>query len=242
MARKPWKDLSPDYKKRLQRNGITARNHGVANLIVARGHQPYRPTGSIDPAFIDTFLREPPPLEQLRTLGEKFTRPSWIPDYVAVDAAAALSQLPSPDKWESVELTPRDDGQAWTMIVHLKHGAYDREILIPGGGGPGTGARDVLQLLTDLQIGNTPKQRKRRSDAAAALFFEVLGSDDETLEREVGRKFGPGSRWHYTDDHATALCNPKIELDVFKPVEELTLDDLVGHPRCRRCMKLVDGQ
>jgi len=242
MARKPWRDLTPAYRRRLQRQGFDAKSHREANLIRARGHVETLPPGSINPSYIDTYLREPPPYEALKNLAKKFTRPSWVPDYVAVDAAAALSQLPNPKSWESVELIPRPDDEAWTMIVHRKGNAYDRETLIPGGGGPGSGAKDVLQLLTELQVNMTPGQRRRRRvEEEEAIFFEVLGTDDATLEREVGRKHAPGSRWHYTADHATALDNPRITLDVFKPEAELRAPDLIGHPRCRNCERLVGG-
>jgi hypothetical protein len=94
---------------------------------------------------------------------------------MSVDAAAALSQLPNPKSWESVEFIPRGDGQPWTMVVHRKGNAYDREILIPGGGGPGSGAKEILQLVTDLES-KSLAQKRRNIDA---LFYDVLGSDEE---------------------------------------------------------------
>jgi hypothetical protein len=50
MARKAWRDLSPSYRRRLERRGITQFRHDVtrANLSEARGHgrapeHPYSP-------------------------------------------------------------------------------------------------------------------------------------------------------------------------------------------------------
>ena len=41
MARRPWDDLSPDYRRRLERTGVTPADYsrGVA-LAGARGHRP----------------------------------------------------------------------------------------------------------------------------------------------------------------------------------------------------------
>ena len=63
------------------------------------------------------------------------------------------------------------------MIVKLKGNAYDREILIPGGGGPATGARSTLELVTDLMNKSEDKAAKNRR--LSAMFFEVLGSDED---------------------------------------------------------------
>lgn len=182
--RKSWSELTPAYRARLERRGVTAKTHATANLIRARGHRPALPPGSIEPDYIDRLLREPGTYmtrEALGGLEDRFTRPSWIPAWVHPDAAAALSQLPNPKRWTNVEFVPRDDGRAWTMTVSLKGNAYDRTILIPGGGGPGSGAKEVLQLVTDLKSQGAARGTTRRSyKDVEALFFEVRGTDDES--------------------------------------------------------------
>lgn len=177
-TRKAWKDLTPAYRARLERSGVTAKSHASENLIRARGHQPSRPVGAINEALINRVVRGDATIEEIKELPKKFTRPSWVPASASPDVAAALSQLPNPKSWESVEFIPRDDGDAWTMVVHRKGNAYDREILIPGGGGPGSGAKEVLQIVADLERAQeTEIEKKRRR--VEALFFEVIGTDEE---------------------------------------------------------------
>lgn len=173
--RKAWKDLSPAYRQRLTSHGVTARTHGVANLTGARGHPSRPPTGAAPSALVGLLVSGEALPQDFKTAASKFTRPSWVPKSAPVDVAAALSQLPNPKRWQHVEFIPRADGEAWTMIVELKGNAYDNEILIPGGGGAGTGAKDVLQIVTDIQ--REPKKTKALE--AAAVFFEVNESDEE---------------------------------------------------------------
>ncbi len=177
-ARKAWDALSPAYRARLERSGITRASHAKANLTEARGHPSPRPAGAAPKELVERLVRGEGTPEDFKTLVKKFTRPSWVPAWAANDVAAALSQLPNPRTWESVEFIPRDDGQPWTMIVHRKGNAYDREILIPGGGGPGSGAKEVLQIVTDLKDQQRARAEKKRR-AVEALFFEVVGTDEE---------------------------------------------------------------
>ena len=176
-TRKAWKDLTPAYKARLQRAGVTSRTHGVVNLVRARGHQLARPPGAAPEELVNRQVRHQLTYEEMKGLASKFTRPDWIPAKYPIDVAAALSQLPNPKTWESVEFIPRADDEPWTMIVKLKGNAYDREILIPGGGGPATGARSTLELVTDLMNKSEDKAAKNRR--LSAMFFEVLGSDED---------------------------------------------------------------
>lgn len=176
--RKPWKDLSPAYRARLERQGINSHNHGVANLIRARGHQPARPVGAAPRELVERIVKGEALPQEIKDLPKAFTRPAWVPKSAAPDVAAALSQLPDPKRWESVEFIPRADDQPWTMVVHLKGNAYDREILIPGGGGPGSGAKEVLEIVTNITKKQEVQEAKKRA-AAAAVFFDVLGSDEE---------------------------------------------------------------
>jgi hypothetical protein len=83
----------------------------------------------------------------VRVLGS-FTRPGWIPSRLAFDVAAALSQLADgPSNWASVVFTPRADSEPWTMEVTYKRGLGPQSIEIPGGGGAGSGAREILDLV-----------------------------------------------------------------------------------------------
>jgi hypothetical protein len=98
---------------------------------------------------------------------ERFTRPPWIPEWITNEVAAILSQLPDPSKWQGVTFEPQPDGAPWRMTVELKRG-YPITIDIPGGGGPGSGAKEVLDLVADIQSGRDTKNKK-----AAAIFSEV---------------------------------------------------------------------
>lgn len=187
MARKAWKDLTPAYRARLERAGVTRADHARANLVRARGHQLARPAGAAPAALAEAAARGQLTARQLREVGRSFTWPSWLPKRarrqgepgvtfpVTPDVAAALSQLPDPKRWREVTFTPRGDGEPWTMTVKLKGNAYDREILIPGGGYAGSGAKEVIEIVTMLTEQSEAKKTRR---AAEALFFEVLGSDE----------------------------------------------------------------
>ncbi len=198
MARPAFNKLSTSYRNRLvfreaggkrrydamtvvERREVrkaAAATHRSGNLIRARGHQPSRPAGAVEERVIEPILRGEGSPTDLKTLAKKFTRPAWVPTWAAVDVAAALSQLPNPNRWTGVEFVPRGEGEPWTMIVHLKGNAYDREILIPGGGGPGSGAKEVLRIVSELEEGDSGDERRRRR-RAEAVFFDVLGSDEE---------------------------------------------------------------
>jgi hypothetical protein len=81
-----------------------------------------------------------------------------------------MSLLPNPSKWESVDFVPRPDNQPWTMTVVLKRG-YPVVIDIPGGGGPGTGARQILEIVTLVGV-----QKKPKPNEVERVFLEVMGS------------------------------------------------------------------
>ena len=64
MAQKAWKDLSPEYKARLKRHGITARNRNTkaskAKISAIRGHAatPERPERAVkNPQRYSTYLQ-----------------------------------------------------------------------------------------------------------------------------------------------------------------------------------------
>ena len=76
----------------------------------------------------------------------RWNRPRWIPDRLDFAAAAALSQLRPPKEWSHVVFIPAEPDEPWTMKVFYVRG-YPDTIQIPGGGGVGTPARDVLDLV-----------------------------------------------------------------------------------------------
>jgi len=123
----------------------------------------------------------------VKALKSKFTWPAWLPKKIAkergapptpisTDVAAALSQLPNPSTWKSVTFEPAADGQAWTMRVTFKGNRYDREILIPGGGGAGSGAKETLAVVTYLERQSEKSEIAKKRRAAEALFFDVTGT------------------------------------------------------------------
>jgi hypothetical protein len=148
--RKRWSELSPDYRHRLERQGITGTSHRTADLRVARGKAP-RPAASAAPAEATRLgvagSATDASREALRAWRDTGDRAAWIPQSRAIlsdDAAAALSQLPSPRQWGDVSVTARPGEEPWTMTVEIK-GGYDRTVELSGG----TDARDVLALLAD---------------------------------------------------------------------------------------------
>ncbi len=189
MARKAWKDLSPDYRARLQRQGITAKTHARSDLNMARGHRSTKVVGAINEGTLHRIL-----IQRQGTVGEvtgtdllaRFTWPSWVPHYVdnqqdgftyAVEpvVAAALSRLPDPRTWKGVEFLPAGEDEPWTMVVEIKGRKKKKETLIPGGGGAGSGAKQVLDILTSLE-GQENKRRVR--SRAEQLFFTVRETEE----------------------------------------------------------------
>lgn len=187
--RKSWGELSPAYRARLESRGVTARTHATADLRSARGyhHREYVPTGSIKPSLGARIAKGEATAKELRDVAKSFTWPSWVPRTISyekggsrvrthADVGAVLSQLPPPSRWRGVTLTPRGDYQPWTVVVERKRGA-PVEILIPGGGGDGTGAKQVLAILTKVQDDQLlESQEARRRREVEAIFLEVVES------------------------------------------------------------------
>lgn len=161
-----WRKLSQPYRARLERQGISQRSwEDGADLRKARGKAP-KPQPGAAPVELAQELATAPS-EAALSAAERFTRPPWIPEWISNEVAAILSQLPDPSKWEGVTFEPQPDGAPWRMTVELKRG-YPITIDIPGGGGPGSGAKEVLDLVADIQSGRDTKNKK-----AAAIFSEV---------------------------------------------------------------------
>lgn len=134
------------------------------DLRGARGHTPAPPRYEA-PAQILGGSGGRDDVRAVREWLDRGLAPRWAQG-LDPDVAAALSQIPwPPSEWGDVILTPRADGEPWTMRVVPKgrpitgvltdrngndHAttSYDVTIDIPGGGEVGSGARQVLDLLT----------------------------------------------------------------------------------------------
>ena len=132
---------------------------------MARGHRrDINPTyAPANDALVLLAVKGQATEEQIKQLDRSYRTPKWIPKNFTPELKAALSYLPDPKTWASVEFTPYDDGQPWTMMVQRKNG-YPVVIQIPGGGGPGTSARYVLDWLTEDLVGES------------AVWFDVVES------------------------------------------------------------------
>ncbi len=152
---KTWTQLSPSYRARLEGAGVDRKAWlaGV-DLRGARSHAPGAPVGAAPPEVISRVLADegsPADLGQLREW-QAGQSGEYYYDSMGYEAAAALSQLHTPpERWASVQLTPRDDGRAWTMTVTPVGGGYPETIQIPGGGASGSGAGEILKYLEDLK-------------------------------------------------------------------------------------------
>lgn len=180
-----WRKLSQPYRTRLERQGITQRAwEDGADLRKARGKKPKPPPGAIPVELAEELATAPS--EAALAAAARFTRPPWIPEWVTNDVAAILSQLPDPSKWVDVIFSPQPDGAPWQMTVELKRG-YPITIDIPGGGGPGSGAKEILDLVADINSGAAGGGGGRaaevyyddyyRAKKVAEIFYEVSESD-----------------------------------------------------------------
>ena len=164
-----YRNLSKSYRTRLERQGITQRQwEDGADLRKARGKAPKPRKGAPSPQVVSKVLQAPT-MKDLQALESTFVRPAWIPRDMSLDVAAALSQLPDPTRWKSVTFTPRPDGEPWTMTVQPKGRAYPITIDIPGGGGPGSGAREVIDFVETV---NTKRSKQRQTGRSVEDVFE----------------------------------------------------------------------
>ena len=162
-----WRNLSQPYRARLERQGISQRSwEDGADLRKARGKAPKPQPGAATPELAQALATAPTEAEL--SAAARLTRPSWIPAYISSDVAAVLSQLPPYSRWSNVYFEPQPDGAPWRMTVELKRG-YPITIDIPGGGGPGSGAKEILDFVDDIKNGRVGN----RQTAAAAIFYEV---------------------------------------------------------------------
>jgi hypothetical protein len=180
--------LTPAYRRRLERGGITPANYRQLDQNIARGHRSTRVVGAIDEPTLRRVLTGGGTVDEVTKGGllSRFTWPSWVPSTVtnqgdgftyAVDpvVAAALSRLPDPRTWKTFHFEPAGDDEPWTMVVEVKGRKKPKTTIIPGGGGAGTGAKQVLDIVTSLEA----DENKRRQRARAELLFFLVRETDE---------------------------------------------------------------
>jgi hypothetical protein len=189
-----WSDLTPAYRNRLKRNGVTAKSReaaarrGTYDVNRARGHVSTKPVGAISKTTIDRVLGGEGTVGEVTgtDLLTQFTWPAWVPrevhnqgngvTYITEPAVgAALSQLPDPHTWGRITFVPQLEGP-WEMVVEIKGRKKAKRIMIPGGGESGSGAKQVLDIVTLNESRENKKRLQRKLDA---MFFEVTGTDEE---------------------------------------------------------------
>ena len=176
-----WSKLKKATRDRYLGAGVSREQwESGVDLRTARGHVPKAPsTAAPSEATLAAIQGQATEATDRALIAwQEGTAPSWIPKEMRFDVAAALSQLPNPSRWKEVAFIPRAGGEPWTMIVTPKNG-YPISIEIPGGGAVGSGARDVLDLLTDPKSsGADMRFWKSWSEGNGVLheWFEVMGS------------------------------------------------------------------
>jgi hypothetical protein len=161
-----WSKLRASTRRRYLGAGITRADwEAGVDLRQARSHPAPPPTYQAPAQLVGGPLPSMADVYRVREWAESKAAPAWTRG-MHPDTAAALSQIPwPPSQWRDVILTPAADMAPWTMRVVPKgrptigivtdragkdHAvtAYDVIIQIPGGGELGSGARQVLDLLT----------------------------------------------------------------------------------------------
>lgn len=166
-TRKSWAQLSPEYRARLARQGITAANHGQADLRKARGHAFKGPKSQAPEQAREAFVEgKPTPKDRQSIAKWRKSRnyPSWLPkDPAELDdqTAVILSTIyPPPNRkdragrragWRSVDVKwpsdPNDDEPITVVIQPVRGRSFEIEL-------PDRDAvRQLLQILRQL---NTP--------------------------------------------------------------------------------------
>lgn len=192
--------LSASYRARLVGAGITRADWlAGADLRTARSQPGYRPNvpaerarrpaGAAPKTATDRLLAGDATPSDIAAI-EAWRRPAWLPDRADMsdDTAAAISQIDlQPRNWGKVEFFAQPDGANWRMVVtpksqidkrsgKVKSHAYDRQIVIPGGGAKDTvGASEVLEWLS-------------KADGAPVEKFDITGTDPKVRTRTYRRR------------------------------------------------------
>lgn len=168
-----YRKLSKTYRARLERNGVDQAAWEMgADLKVARGHRYTTPLGSQLERTRQKVVRGDAMPDDIAAL-ERVPRPSWLPpgNYLP-EVIATMGQLPPPSNWKSITFDARSDGEPWTMTVERKRGR-PVTLEIPGGGGEGSGAREILEIVKEVAQQIQPSYT---DDDIEEVFRTVRGS------------------------------------------------------------------
>ena len=183
-----WNSLTPDYRRRLERNGLTkSKYEGGADLRAARGHAP-RGSQKLDrdqAALLNRAIRAEATPQEINRLEKILLRPSWLPDNVKVrpEVLGALSKLPNPKNWKHVYIVPAENGP-WTMTVYTKRGLYPNTIEIPGGGGAqGEAPREVIDAIKEISKKLDIDYQDKAKPSSPDEFWNVMETDAKTPKK-----------------------------------------------------------
>ena len=183
-----WNSLTPDYRKRLERNGLTkSKYESGADLRAARGHA-IRGSQKLDreqASLLNRAIRAEATPQEINRLEKILLRPSWLPNSVKVrpEVLGALSKLPNPKNWKHVYIVPAASG-VWTMTVYTKRGLYPNTIEIPGGGGAeGEAPREVIDAVKAISKKLEIDYTDHAKPSSADEFWSVMETDAKTPKR-----------------------------------------------------------
>ena len=74
-----------------------------------------------------------------------------------------------------MEFHPEDNDEPWEMIVTVKRRKKKVTTIIPGGGGAGSGAKQVLDILSSLEEDENVRRMKARAEL---LYFTVRETEE----------------------------------------------------------------
>ena len=183
-----WNSLTPSYKKRLERSGLTkSKYESGADLRAARGHA-LRGSQTLDKeqkALLDRAIRADATPQEINRLEKVLLRPSWLPNSVKVrpEVLGALSKLPNPKNWKHVYIVPAESGP-WTMTVYTKRGLYPNTIEIPGGGGAqGEAPREVIDAIKEISEVLEIEYQDKAKPSSSDEFWNVMETDAKTPKK-----------------------------------------------------------
>ncbi len=183
-----WNALTPAYKKRLERSGLTkSKYESGADLRAARGHAP-RGSQTLDreqKALLNRAIRAEATPQEINRLEKILLRPAWLPKSVEVrpEVLGALSKLPNPKNWKHVYIVPSERGP-WTMTVYTKRGLYPNTIEIPGGGGAeGEAPREVIDAVRAVSLKLSIDYADHVKPSSPDEFWSVMDTDAKTPKR-----------------------------------------------------------
>jgi hypothetical protein len=167
--RKGWNELSPSYRARLERQGVTADTYRSADLRAARGHRPTRSRAAApeeptqrasfgllrteDTAALERWRNRPP---------SRDGPPGWLPRgnraAMGTDTMAILSEIRTPpSRWRSVSFTLLPDGR-YRMTVRPRGGGYSQSVVLPDRDAMSESARFIRN---PAGAASTPAERRR---------------------------------------------------------------------------------